>query len=176
MGPSIGKYSYLCIILIIALLLSGCSNTKYLNEGELLYVGGEVEVKGEETPKGDRKRLAENMETLLRPKPNTSFLGLRPKLFFYNIAGDSVGTKGFRHWLKNKMGEPPVLFSQVDLDYNADIVRGYAENKGYFNARSTADSTAKNKKATAEYTGLLIGVCSYKFLEFGLFSFILLST
>lgn len=160
------KYSYLFINLAIVMALSGCSNTKYLNEGELLYVGGEVEVKGEETPRGDRKRLAENMETLLRPKPNTSFLGLRPKLYFYNIAGDSVGTKGFKHWLKYKMGEPPVLFSQVDLDYNAELVRGYAENKGYFNARSTADSTAKNKKVTAEYTVELGSQYMYKEIDF----------
>ncbi len=160
------KYSYLFINLVIVMALSGCSNTKYLNEGELLYVGGEVEVKGDETPRGDRKRLAENMETLLRPKPNTSFLGLRPKLYFYNIAGDSVGTKGFKHWLKYKMGEPPVLFSQVDLDYNAELVRGYAENKGYFNARSTADSTAKNKKATAEYTVELGSQYMYKEIDF----------
>jgi len=160
------KYKYLFFNSILILFLAGCSNTKFLNEGELLYVGGEVIVNGEETSRGDRKRLAENMETLLRPKPNTSFLGLRPKLYFYNIAGDSVGTKGFRYWLKNKMGEPPVLFSQVDLDYNAELVNGYAENKGYFNARTSADSTAKNKKATAEYTVELGSQYLYKEIDF----------
>ena len=146
------KYFLSCLIIIF---LYGCGNVKYLNEGELLYIGGEVEVEGEDISKNDRKILEENMEGLLRPKPNTNILGLRPKLWFYNIAGDSVGDSGFRHWIKTKLGEPPVLFSQVDLDYNAELVQGYAENRGYFNARSVADSTEKNKKVTAEYTVVL---------------------
>lgn len=142
------KYFLSCFIIV---LLCGCGNVKYLNEGELLYVGGEVEVEGEDISRSERKALEENMEGLLRPKPNTTILGLRPKLWFYNIAGDSVGDSGIRHWIKNTLGEPPVLFSQVDLDYNAELVEGYAENRGYFNARSIPDSTEKNKKVTAEY-------------------------
>jgi outer membrane protein assembly factor BamA len=38
------------------------------------------------------------------------------------------------------------------LDYNAAVLRNYTENKGYFKTRVSADSTAKNKRATAEYT------------------------
>ena len=78
------KYFLSCLIII---LLYGCGNTKYLNEGELLYVGGEVEVEKEDISGNERKTLEENMESLLRPKPNTSILGLRPQLWFYNIAG-----------------------------------------------------------------------------------------
>lgn len=146
------KYRYILFNLIILLLLWGCSNTKYLAENELLYIGGEVEVEGEDIDGSEKKSLVANMENLLRPQPNTSFLGLRPKLYFYNIAGgDSTGTGGIKGWIKNTLGEPPVLFSQVDLDYNADLIQGYAGNRGYFNARSTADSTERNKKVTAEY-------------------------
>ncbi|HJY13480.1 MAG TPA: hypothetical protein VJ304_11880, partial [Flavobacterium sp.] len=60
--------------------------------------------------------------------------------------------KGFRYWLRTKVGEPPVLFSKVDLDYNASVLRSFTENRGYFKTRVSADSTAKNKRATAEYT------------------------
>jgi outer membrane protein insertion porin family len=69
------KYFLSCLIIIF---LSGCGNVKYLNEGEQLYMGGEVEVESEDISGSERKMLEENMEGLLRPKPNTSILGLRP--------------------------------------------------------------------------------------------------
>lgn len=129
----------------------GCSNTKYLPEGELLYTGGSVKVKDSVIKKKDRKALEKELEGLLRPKPNKQLLGLRPKLWFYNIAGEPKKEKGFRYWLRTKVGEEPVLFSKVDLDYNASVLRNFAENKGYFKTRVSADSTVRNKRATAEY-------------------------
>lgn len=130
----------------------GCSNTKYLPEGDLLYTGGSVEVKDSIIKKKDRKALEKELEGLLRPKPNAQFLGLRPKLWFYNIAGKPKKNKGFRYWLRTKVGEEPVLFSKVDLDYNASVLRNFTENKGYFKTRVSADSTVRNKRVTAEYT------------------------
>ncbi|WP_417942281.1 BamA/TamA family outer membrane protein [Flavobacterium sp. RS13.1] len=129
----------------------GCRNTKYLPEGELLYTGGSVKVKDSVIKRKDRKALEKELEGLLRPKPNKQFLGLRPKLWFYNIAGEPKKEKGFRYWLRTKVGEEPVLFSKVDLDYNASVLRNFAENKGYFKTRVSADSTVRNKRATAEY-------------------------
>ena len=146
----INKISY---YLIIGLLFAyGCSNTKYLPEGDMLYVGGEVEIKDTVMSRKERKAMEKTMEGLLRPKPNSGFLGLRPKLWIYNIAGTPSKDSGFKYWLKNKVGEPPVLFSQVDLDYNADILQNYAENKGYFKVRTAADSTSRNRRAKAKYT------------------------
>lgn len=129
----------------------GCSNTKYLPEGDLLYTGASVKVKDSVIKKKDRKILENQLEDLLRPKPNKQFLGLRPKLWIYNIAGQPKKDKGFRYWLRTKVGEEPVLFSKVDLDYNASVLRNFTENKGYFKTRVSADSTVRNKRVTAEY-------------------------
>ncbi|MEN2415314.1 translocation and assembly module lipoprotein TamL [Flavobacterium mesophilum] len=129
----------------------GCSNTKYLPEGDLLYTGASVKIKDSIIKKKDRKALENELEGLLRPKPNKQFLGLRPKLWIYNIAGQPKKDKGFRYWLRTKVGEEPVLFSKVDLDYNASVLRNFTENKGYFKTRVSADSTVRNRRATAEY-------------------------
>lgn len=137
--------------LIAVLLLYGCSNTKYLPEGDMLYIGGEVKVNDTVFPRKERKALEKELEPLLRPKPNSKILGLRVKLWFYNIAGEPKKDRGFRYWLRNKVGEPPVLFSQVDLDYNADVLQNYAENKGFFKTITTADSTSHNRRAKALY-------------------------
>ena len=140
------------IIVPFLFLFWGCSNTKYLTEGELLYVGGSVKVVDSTMKKKVRKNLEKELEKLLRPKPNKQFLGLRPKLYFYNLAGEPKKEKGFKYWLRTKVGEPPVLFGKVNLEYNSDLLTNYVENKGYFKAKTTADSTRHGKKATAEYT------------------------
>jgi outer membrane protein assembly factor BamA len=51
--------------------------------------------------------------------------------------------------LRTKVGEAP-FYSQVDLEYNKSVLQNFAENSGYFNTRTSADSTRMVKK-TAEY-------------------------
>ena len=135
----------------MALFASSCSNTRYLPEGELLYVKGKVKVEDSTISRKQYRELKANLAEIIRPKPNKKFLGLRPKLYLYNLVGTVKKEKGFRYWLKNKVGEAPVLFSKVDLEYNKSLIQNYAENHGYFNARTTADSSRVGKKAKAEY-------------------------
>ncbi|HLA56007.1 MAG TPA: hypothetical protein VK623_07890, partial [Flavobacterium sp.] len=142
------KIPYLILML---LFVYGCSNTKYLSEGELLYTGGKVTVEDSLIKRKERKALEKELKGLLRPKPNSKILGLRPKLLIYNVAGEPKKEKGFRHWLRTKVGEPPVLFSQVDLQYNADVLQNYSENRGYFKTRTASDSTRRGKRASAEF-------------------------
>lgn len=140
------------IVFMVIFLMSACSNIKYLPKGEQLYIGAEVTITDKEITKSERKSLTSELEGVLRPKPNSTILGLRPKLFFYNIAGTPKKEKGLRNWLKNKVGEPPVLMSKVDLDYNASIIQNRLENKGYFLAQTSADSTERNRRVKAQYS------------------------
>lgn len=158
------KTEYIRYFIALSLFfVFGCSNTKYLPEGDLLYTGGSVTVKDSVMKKKEKKELEKELEAMLRPKPNKQIVGLRPKLWFYNIAGVPKKQKGIRYWLRNKVGEPPVLFSKVDLDYNASVLRNFTENKGYFKTRVSADSTVKNKRVTAEY--IVIPKRQYKIKE-----------
>ena len=138
--------------MLTLMILSACSNIKYLPKGEQLYIGGKVKIEGKEISKKKRKQLAKELETVLRPKPNFSIIGLRPKLYIYNIVGKPKKNKGLKHWLRTKVGEPPVFFSKVDLDFNTKLVQNRLENRGYFNAQTTADSTEKNRRVKAIYT------------------------
>ncbi len=140
----------ICLVFLV-LFSSSCSNTRYLPEGELLYVKGTVKVEDSTISRKQHRLLKSNLSTITRPKPNKKFLGLRPRLYIYNLAGTVKKEKGFRYWLKNKVGEAPVLFSKVDLEYNKSLIQNYVENNGYFNAKTTADSTRIGKKTTAEY-------------------------
>jgi outer membrane protein insertion porin family len=138
-------------LVFLALLAYSCSNLKYLPEGELLYVKGKVKVEDSAISRKQYRELKTNLNEILRPKPNKKILGLRVRLYLYNIAGEVKKEKGIRYWLKYKVGEAPVLFSKVDMEYNKSLVQNYAENHGYFNAKTSGDSTRIGKKATAEY-------------------------
>ncbi len=135
----------------VIFLLYSCSNTKYLPEGELLYTGAKVKVEGKEIARKERKALRKEFLEMIRPKPNKKLLGLRVRLYAYNIAGEPKKDKGFRNWLRNKVGEPPVFFSKVDLDFNKKLLLNYAQNKSYFNTVVAADSTRHGKRATADF-------------------------
>ncbi|RVT99883.1 hypothetical protein EOD41_15695 [Mucilaginibacter limnophilus] len=136
-------------LLLIAVLFSACSTTKYLAPGEKLYTGHKVKVEAPE--KG--KELEADLKGLLRPKPNSKILGLRFKLWVY-YKTRTTKTKGFKHWLNTKFGEPPVLVSAVDLEKNSDILQNRLQNKGYFQALVSGDTIGKEKTARAEYTAV----------------------
>lgn len=118
----------------------------------MLYTGADIKIESDSLTKKEKKSLEADLKENLTPKPNTSFLGLRPKLWFYNTTKEPKKEKGLRYWLKYKIGEKPVLLGDVDQEFNKDIIVNYSENKGYFNAKASSDTVAKNKKAKVIYT------------------------
>ncbi|PWG79084.1 translocation and assembly module lipoprotein TamL [Pararcticibacter amylolyticus] len=155
---------YIACFLFSFALLSSCNVTKNVPERDYLYTGGKVKIDNKDVKKKQRKALEADLTSLLRPKPNSSILGLRPKLWIYNITKDAKS--GPRKWIK-KWGEPPVLFSSVKVDYNRDLVVNRLENQGFFRAMSTSDTTIRGKKAFLTYhasTGPQYMISSVKFM------------
>ena len=140
----------LVVVSSVAMLFS-CGTGK-LKKGQMLYTGAEVVIKNDSLSKADKKNLKSQLESKLTPKPTSSFLGMRPRLFFYNIAKEPKKDKGFNYWLKYKLGQKPVLLSDVNLKFNQDILENYSENKGYFNAKAAYDTISKNKTAKVVYS------------------------
>ncbi len=138
-------------LLSLALVAASCSNTKFLREGELLYTGAKVNIKNDTLSKKEKSNLRDALKEQLRPKPNSSFLGLRPRLYIYNITKEPKKQKGIGYWLKYRIGEKPVLLGDVDRSFNEKILVNYSENKGFFNARASSDTISKNKKAQVIY-------------------------
>lgn len=149
MSMRIRKLLYLiCIVSLFA----ACNESKYLAEGQNLYVGNKIKTKTTDVKKGRAKAVASELEDLLRPRLNSKFLGFRLRLWVYNIAGTPKKEKGFKHWLKYKVGEPPVLATPSMLEKNRDVLQNHLENKGYFKDTVMLDAPVKNKKLTAIYT------------------------
>jgi len=146
------KLSYISI-LFIALFVSACSTTKYLDPGQKLYTGGEVKIvdSANTIKKSDKSAMKSELEGLLRPKPNGSILGLRIKLYIYEKT-KTKKVKGLRHYLNTHLGEPPVLASSVDLVHNSTILQTTLQNESYFLAQVSGDTVGKKRTAKAVYT------------------------
>ncbi|MDQ3049383.1 MAG: BamA/TamA family outer membrane protein [Bacteroidota bacterium] len=135
--------------MVVVLMLSSCSNTKYLKDGELLYTGAKVVVEEGKKVKG-RKSITNKTATVIQPEPNKKFLGMKIGLWFYNVAGEPK-KKGFRYFVKNKLGQPPVLFQQVDPNKVRDHIDATLFNNGYFRSYSNFQLKNKGKKVSIEY-------------------------
>ncbi|HSC37025.1 MAG TPA: hypothetical protein VLD19_04110, partial [Chitinophagaceae bacterium] len=142
---------YACTITAVLFLFS-CSNLKYLPAGESLYTGAKLTINAPGLTHKRRKALKEEMESLIRPKPNSKILGLRIRLYAYNIAGHPKKEKSPRGLLKNKIGEPPVLLSDVNTERTTQVLSSHLENLGFFRDSVSGDTAVKNRQATALYT------------------------
>ena len=115
------------------MLLMACRWTKHLPEGEKLYTGAEIELESNEKI-NKIKFIKNSAEDALRPKPNKSFLGIRPKLWRYMAAGEAPENK-FKKWLK-KNGEEPVLMSTIKPGVTAAIIDAKLFNNGIFKSHT----------------------------------------
>lgn len=139
-------------VILISLFLGACNNTKYIADNDALYTGATVKMKNFTAGKKQEKVVKEDLEGLIRPKPNSKILGMRVKLSIYNFAGkpNPKGKKGLGSLIR-KYGEPPVLLSQVNLDHNEKVLANFLENRGFFHAVVNGDTVVKAKKAHATY-------------------------
>lgn len=138
-------------ILFIAVFISACSTTKFLPPGQKLYTGAQVKIVDPDIKKSDSKALTDELEDLLRPKPNSNILGLRVKLYIYEKT-QTKKVKGLRHYINTHFGEPPVLASSVNLTQNSTILQSTLQNQSYFIAQVSGDTISKNRTAKAVYT------------------------
>ena len=139
------------ILLAFIWALSSCNNTRHLPAGDALYTGARVTVKESDLSSKAKKVLQEDLVGLTRPRPNTRFLGVPIKLSLYNFGGKPGKTKGLGGFIR-KLGEPPVLLSDFDLNHNIKLLQNYLENKGFFKASVTGDTVVKRKRAYSTFS------------------------
>jgi len=131
------------IFLSVCLLLCSCSGTRHLPVGEKLYVGAKIKLKS--TDHFNKRSIKTAAELALRPQPNKTYFGMRPKLWKYNFAGEAPKSK-FGKWLK-RTGEPPVLLSSIKPGVTSAIIDAKLFNLGIF--KSYTESRIVEKKRTA---------------------------
>ncbi len=138
-------------VLLLFLLLAACSGTKHLPAGETLYTGADIILESTETI--HKRNIKKTVQQALRPQPNQSFLGMRPRLWLYMVAGDDPKSR-LSKWLKNT-GEAPVYMSSVKQGVTANIIDASLFNIGIFNSYTESHIKEKKKTATVVYTSYI---------------------
>ncbi|MGB3590519.1 MAG: BamA/TamA family outer membrane protein [Nonlabens sp.] len=125
-------------LLLLILCISSCAVKKYIPDDELLFVGSNLEVQPDSAVVvKDVKALTAQLKSVLRPKPNSKLLRLRPGLHYhYKVEKDSAGF--IARWLNKKIGEEPVYLSDVEEENTRDLLRNRLENRGFYYSRITS--------------------------------------
>lgn len=160
------RCKYICfvfpvLILLPGLILSSCSMTKRLTEGETLYRGV---TKFQINPTDGEKlpdEMVADMKAAINVAPNGPMPFMSPYmtqpfpigLWIYNAFNDS--SKGIKGWIYRKFAKDPVLISDVRPELRTTLIKNILDNNGYFSSTVNYDILydKKNpKKAKISYT------------------------
>ena len=126
-GYRIAGYAHY-IILLLCLVMSACSTTKNLPEGEVLYTGiDKLNIVNEDKTMAGITAL-EEVEAALAYAPNNAILGssslrwpLPVGLWVYNGFVKYQDKEGIGRWIFDHLGTNPVLMSTVNGETRAKV-------------------------------------------------------
>ncbi|MEL4309055.1 translocation and assembly module lipoprotein TamL [Joostella sp. CR20] len=148
MKQQIKKYSHI-LLYFVCILFTACSVKKYIPEDEVLYTGGSIDVETSEKIK-DLGTVKDELDALLRPTPNSKFLGVRWGLLtHYKSLQDNPGF--INRYLNKKIGEEPVYLSDVDVARTEELINNRLENRGFYKSEIQSVVHKKKKTATTEF-------------------------
>ncbi len=140
---------YIPTLVLAALTVASCSNTKFLGEDQLLYTGRN-KVKIISPDKIKNKKAAEDLiNNVTSYKPNNSVAGKRilppGGLWIYNYMKPKEKGK-IAKWFYKKFSVEPVLVSQVNPEMRSKKLESELFNIGFFHSSvlSKTDTSSKN--------------------------------
>lgn len=154
---------YLFIVILIA--LTSCSVRKMLPPGEKLYNGATVKVKKEENVKASSGSFKKQLSAIAFPKKNKQLFGMPYKVWWWYKIGEPKNPNSFKGWLRSKLGEAPVLSSNVRPSLMAANMKAYLQNEGYFESSVRGDSVIKGYRIKAVYTARIAEPYVYSSIE-----------
>jgi len=139
------------LLMILVMLISGCTGLRKIGEGEHLYTGSTIVLEVEEKIK-NRGSVEDELYGLIDLQPNTKLLWMRPFLSLHNMIKEPKKEKGVRYWLKYKVGESPAMLSELKPENIDPAIVNRLQNRGFFDASSSHIIELKQKTATAIFT------------------------
>jgi len=138
-------FGYCLGFLGLMALLPACAPTRNITGEEYLLSRNRIVVEG--AGPGPHQ-----LRSYIRQQPNRRILGFyRFHLNVYQLAGENP-QRGFSRWLKNTIGEPPVILERALLEQSERQLLLYMQNKGYFNANVDHHIHTRGKRARVTYT------------------------
>lgn len=140
------SYSQIVGVLILVNMLIGCSVTKNLPSGEVLYTGQKTIITNKPKAKLNDVTIDE-LNAALDKTPSTKLFGILNIPFGMWVYNDFAKyKKGFGKWIFNKFAaNPPVFISTVNPDVRVKVGTNILHDYGYFNG-NVVYKTIVNKK------------------------------
>lgn len=138
----LGYYRFL-LIMLSGILLSGCSQDKFVPDNE--YLLDKIELKSDV-----KKFDASQLSRYVRQKGNSKWFSMfKIPLNTYSLAGRD-STKWINRTLQ-KMGEKPVLYDSVQARLSCEDLQRAMQNMGYMNATVEVNKQVSGKKMKIIY-------------------------
>ena len=132
-------------ILLAAVLLTGCAETKYVPDGRYLLDEVQVSMDGKY-----RDLSTAKMKSYVRQQNNARWFSVaKLPLMAYSLSGRDT-TRWMNRLLRN-MGEPPVLYDSAMAVQTCSDLQQMMRNSGYLNGRVELWTRTKGKKLKAVY-------------------------
>ncbi len=112
-------------------ILASCNITKRVENNELLLVKNKIDVKGKLNAE-----IENELSNFYKQKPNERFLGFlfKDKLYFFNMGSGGKKDNAIKRFLRDKLGEPPVLIDTVYIESTVRTIKSYLRTKGHYYA------------------------------------------
>lgn len=137
--------------LLLVLSVSSCRVSKKFTEGQTLLRANNVKFIQDKSL-NERQKSHEDLQHVIAQQPNKRVFGFMPfRLWLYTAANNPEKETKTRWWIKNKVGEPPVIFDPELADKSDKLMAQYLQNYGYLYADVTHTVSTKKKKTTVTY-------------------------
>lgn len=137
------RNSFSIVLILIILIISGCSPTKHVPQGEYLLDKVKIET-------NNKKITSEMLYNYIQQHPNYRIMGILPlQLNIYNLSGNDT-TSHVNKWLR-KVGNAPVIYNEKAMEASCYQLSKALANMGYMNAQVEADTVSHDKRMSITY-------------------------
>lgn len=140
------------IALLLMTCLWSCGVKNYIPEDEFLYTGAEIDIESDSLKIPNE--IKDELDDLLRPIPNSKFLGMRLGLrSHYRSLSENAGF--INKFFNKKIGEEPVYLTDVDTRKTEELINNRLENRGFYRTIINSSTTKKKYTASVDYNVIL---------------------
>lgn len=134
----------LSLLLLLMVLVSSCSTTKFVPEGEFLLSDVKIVSKNKDVKSSE-------IRNFVRQNPNTRWFNLfKTPLHVYSLSSKKEPPKGLSK-LFRKIGDPPVIYNETETERSREELKRAVQNQGYLAAEVSYQVKKKNRRAKVTY-------------------------
>lgn len=137
-------------LLALLVLFSACNTTKFLEDDELLLTKNSIKFINTKKIK-NKTALSYELSTFYEQEPNSNFLLVFPREWFYFKTQEADDTTKLDRWQRRVIAEQPTIYDQLLADSTAKSMQYFLQYNGYYDADVFYDDVVKNKKVKVTY-------------------------